>query len=147
VAGVGIATVFRHFPTKQALVEATLIAHFQRLTARARSLSESSEPAELLSTLIREMVQSGATKVTLASVAGEGSDLPPGVRDASNQLRDAVADALSRAQDAGAARDSLTVDEVYLLIRALAQTTATTPTDKTTLDGAVDIVLAGLLRR
>ena len=34
-AGVGIATVFRHFPTKEALIEATLVRQFDRLNEQA----------------------------------------------------------------------------------------------------------------
>ena len=38
-AGVGIATVFRHFPTKDALIEATLIRQFDRLDEQATRLA------------------------------------------------------------------------------------------------------------
>lgn len=42
-AGVGIGTVFRHFPAKQDLVGATLAAHLDELTARAEELAGSGE--------------------------------------------------------------------------------------------------------
>jgi AcrR family transcriptional regulator len=74
---VGIATVFRHFPTKDALVEATLLQHFEDLTARAEALAESPDPAKALRTLVRVMIETGATKITLASLIGKHGEFPP----------------------------------------------------------------------
>jgi AcrR family transcriptional regulator len=143
-ADVGIATVFRHFPTKDALVEATLLRHFADLTARAHALAESPDPTTALRTLLRVMIETGATKITLASLVGDRGEFPSDARAASEALRDMVGVVLRRAQDVGGARRSVTVDEVYLLIRGLAQATATMPTSGTTLRGAVDIILTGL---
>jgi AcrR family transcriptional regulator len=142
-AEVGIATVFRHFPTKDALVEAVLLRHFAELTVRARTLAESPDPAKALQTLVRVMIDTGATKITLASLLSEGGNSSASAR-ASDELRGVVDVVLRRAQSVGAVRRSTTVDEVYLLIRALAQVSATVPTRQTTLRRAVDIVLAGL---
>jgi AcrR family transcriptional regulator len=43
-AGVGIATVFRHFPTKEELIEAALLRHFDQLTERAHALAAGTDP-------------------------------------------------------------------------------------------------------
>jgi AcrR family transcriptional regulator len=143
-ADVGIGTVFRHFPTKDALVEATLLRHFADLTARAHALADSPDPATALRTLVRVMVETGATKLTLASLVGGRGDFPADARAAAGTLRGEVEVVLRRAQDIGAATQSVTVDELYLLIRGLAQATATMPTTDSTLRGAVDIVLTGI---
>jgi AcrR family transcriptional regulator len=143
-ADVGIATVFRHFPTKDALVEATLLRHFADLTARAHAMAEHPDPATALRTLVRVMIETGATKLTLASLVGERGEFPVDARAAAGELRDAVEVVLRHAQDVGAAQRSVTVDELYLLIRGLAQATATMPTSADTLRGAVDIVLTGI---
>lgn len=143
-SGVGIATVFRHFPTKDALIEATLLEHFAQLTAHARVLADTLDPAEALRTLIRAMIETGATKITLASLVGERGEFPASARAASGELRDVVDHVLRRAQHAGGAHGSITVDELYLLIRGLAQASATMPVPDTTLHRAVDIVLLGI---
>lgn len=143
-AGVGIATVFRHFPTKDALVEAALLNHFAVLGERAAELAESRDPARALRTLVRTMIETGATKITLASLLGARGEFPASVRGASDELRASVALVLRRAQQAGAARQSVTVDEVYLLVRGLATASATQPTSPRTLRRAMDVVLAGL---
>jgi AcrR family transcriptional regulator len=142
-AGVGIGTVFRHFPTKQDLIEATLVRHFEGLTARARALSDG-DPATALRELIEAMVGTGATKLLLISLLRDPAGrLPePAVR-ASQQTHRAVGTLLRRAQAAGAIRSDVSVDEVYLLVRGLALG-AQRPTKPATRRKALDIVLAGL---
>lgn len=143
-AGVGIATVFRHFPTKEALVEAALLRHFDQLTRRAQALAEGPDPAAALRTLVCVMIEDGATKLTLASALSDHGGFPASVGAASGRLQGIVRDVLRRAQDSGAVRASVQVDEVYLLIRGLAQASATMDTSARTLDRAVDLVLGGL---
>lgn len=146
-AQVGIATVFRHFPTKDALIEAALVRHFADLTERATALAEEQDPAGALEALVRVMVETGATKLALASLIGTDGGFPQSALAASGELRRAVGVVLRRAQDAGATPRTVTVDEVYLLIRGLAQATATMPVPPETLRRATDVVLAGLLER
>jgi AcrR family transcriptional regulator len=143
-AGVGIGTVFRHFPTKNALIEAALIRHFARLTDRARGLADAGPPGETLRTLVREMIETGPTKITLASLAAADGVVSAGAEKASRELRDAAEVVLRRAQEAGQARPEVTIDEVYLLIRSLAQASAATPVPPRTLRRAAEIVMAGL---
>jgi len=47
-AGVGIATLYRHFPTRESLVDAVYQGQVQRLTAGARELLEQVPPAEAM---------------------------------------------------------------------------------------------------
>ncbi|MEO6090902.1 MAG: helix-turn-helix domain-containing protein [Umezawaea sp.] len=145
-ADVGIATVFRHFPTKEELIEAALLRHFDHLTEQAHALTADADTAEAWRTLIRTMIRAGATKLALISVLADGGELPNSAAAASNRLKAAVGEALQRAQDSGAVRPSVTVEEVYLLIRGLAQASATTRTRPDTLDRAIDVVLTGLSR-
>lgn len=143
-AGVGIGTVFRHFPTKQSLIEATLVRHLDELTDQARALS-SDDPAAALRKVIETMVGTGATKILLVGLLTGSSDaVPQAAIRASQRLRRAVGALLRRAQQAGAIRDDVSVDEVYLLVRGLALATAQRPTRTATQRRAVEIVLAGL---
>ena len=145
LAGVGHATVFRHFPTKEALIEAALVRHFLGLLDRARAAATAPDPSAALSTLIHEMIERGASKLTLASMLGDAA--PPAVVAASTELKSAVDTALRRAQAAGSVRPDVGVEELYLLIRGLAQTTAATPVAAPVLDRAVEVVLAGFATR
>lgn len=143
-AGVGIGTVFRHFPTKSDLIEAALIHHFGRVTERARGLADTDSPIEALRALVSEMVETGPAKITLGSLAGGRDQIPPRVLAASHKLRAAVEEVLRRAQDAGQVRREATIDEVYLLIRGLAHASAAMPASPDTVRRATEIVLAGL---
>jgi AcrR family transcriptional regulator len=142
-AKVGIATVFRHFPTKAALIEAALVRHFDLLNEQAAQLSGRANPGSALNELIRTMIEAGSTKLTLASLLSDGT-FPPSVATVSNDLRSRVRDLLEHAQQSGQVREDVSVDEVYLLIRGLAQASATMPTSIETLQRAATVVIAGL---
>ena len=58
-----------------------------------------------------------------------------------------VSTALRRAQAAGSVRPDVGVEELYLLIRGLAHTTAATPAPAAVLDRAVKVILAGFATR
>jgi AcrR family transcriptional regulator len=143
-ADVGIATVFRHFPTKSALVEAALLRHFARLDDEAAELAAELDPEEALQRLLTTMVDSGATKLALAGLVGEPGELPPAVRDAADRLRATMGTILARAQATGAVRPDVSVDEIYVLVRGLAQATAAQPPPPETLSRAIDVILRGL---
>ncbi len=142
-AEVGIATVFRHFPTKAALIEAALVRHFDLLNDQVAELADRADPGPALHQLIRTMIETGSTKLTLASLVSDGT-LPPSVATASDALRTRVQNLLERAQRSGEVRQGVSVDEVYLLIRGLAQASATMPTATETLQRAATVVISGL---
>ena len=144
LAGVGIGTVFRHFPTKKELIEATLLRHFDQLTEQARTLVINTDPTVAWQTLVQTMIKTGSTKLTLVSMLAGREGVPHSVVDASNRLKAAVNEVLHRMQAIGAVRSSVTVEEVYLLIRGLAQASATMYTQPDTLDRAIDVVFTGL---
>ena len=45
-AGVGVGTVYRHFPTKEALIEALMVAAFEAIAAQAEAALEIEDPWE-----------------------------------------------------------------------------------------------------
>ncbi len=137
-AGVGIGTVFRHFPTKHDLVEATLVAHLDGLTAHAADLAASGEAGPALHALLREIARTGT------AVPGSGPTGYPAADAASDALRAAVGTLLDRAQDAGDVRADVSADEVYFLIGGLARAGAERPGDGAVRRRAVDVVVDGL---
>jgi AcrR family transcriptional regulator len=145
-AGVGIGTVFRHFPTKRLLVEATIVRHLAQLTNTARARAEDGDAGAAFRMTFREMVSGAPAKLALVTLLEESAD-PAGATDevetAAAELRDAVEVLLSRGQEAGEVRADATVDEVYVLIRALANARG----DRAVVDRAVEMVLDGLSPR
>src|SRR5262249_3886089 len=55
-AGVGLATLLRHFPTREALLDALLRTNFDELTARASELETSNSPQDALVSWLRDFV-------------------------------------------------------------------------------------------
>ena len=142
-AGVGIATVFRHFPTKAELIEAALLRHFEELATTVADRVDAPDAERALVDTVETMIKTGATKLTLASLLPDGT-FPPSVREASDRVRAMMRQLVARAAREGGVRDDVTVDEIYLLVRALAQTAAVSSPPPATLDAAIAVVLDGL---
>jgi AcrR family transcriptional regulator len=120
-AGVGIGTLYRHFPSRQALLEAVYADQVEALCTQASDLLTAGSPAAALATWLRAMVQFGATKRTLTSAltADYGTHTP--VVSACRVDLLAAADALlTRAQQAGAVRLDVTAIDLLRLSHAVA---------------------------
>lgn len=143
-AGVGIATVFRHFPTKDALIEATLVRLFNRLNEQVAQLAGEPDPGDAIRRLIATMIETSSTKLTLLSLVGEHGRLPPVMLEATQDLQATIGVILARAKTEGTVRDDVAVDELFVLVRGLAQATATMPAAPATLNRAIEIVYRGL---
>ena len=143
-AGVGIATVFRHFPTKEALIEATLVRQFDRLNEQATRLADGPDPGRAVRQLIVTLIETSSTKLTLISLVGENGQLPPAVLEATSQVQATISGILARAKNQGAVAEDVTVDEFFLLVRGLAQAAATMPAAPVTLDRAIEVICRGL---
>ena len=116
-AGVGIGTLYRHFPTREALFEAVYRREVQQLAHLAERLKEEAEPVEALRQWMRSNVRFVATKkgmsAALALAAYKPSDL---FSYSFDQLSRAVGGLLDRAIAAGEIREDISPED---LIRAL----------------------------
>jgi AcrR family transcriptional regulator len=141
-AGVGIATVFRHFPTKAALLQAVLVRHFDRLREQAEA------PGAAFFDFFRRLVADAATKIAIGDALFEaGGDRDGEAARASSGLRRAVGGLLRRAQEAGAVRDDVELPEVYMVLVAMSRAAAHTDLDDETKERALAIVFDGLAPR
>jgi AcrR family transcriptional regulator len=116
-AGVGAGTVYRHFPTKEALYGAVFEDRVRRIGEHARTLLVSEGPGEALFAFLREMVRTGATDHGLVdALAGYGIDLEAAAPGADAAFRGVLGELLVAAQRAGTARDDVGVSEVKALL-------------------------------
>ncbi|MFI0999444.1 TetR/AcrR family transcriptional regulator [Streptomyces galbus] len=120
-ADVGLATLLRHFPTREALLDALLRTGFDEMTAKAGALEASASPADALVSWLRDCVAwtteyRGATVLMAAAIKDPDSAL----HASCVTLRAAGARLLHRAQAAGAARDDIDGDDLFALIAMLA---------------------------
>ena len=117
-AKVGIGTIYRHFPNKQALLEAIVIEATEALVEEGRMLSKN-DPNEALFELLRIVVESGVHKralveAFLASGGQPGSHL----HALKAELDDLLDSTLQEAQKTGAVRSDVTVRDVKALLTA-----------------------------
>jgi AcrR family transcriptional regulator len=117
-AGVGAGTVYRHFPTKEALFQAVIEDQIQRLVDDAHGLLQSEGPGEALFTFLRSIVlQWGATNRGLVdALAGFGIDIASAVPDAEDAFLAVLGELLRAAQEAGSARQDIGVREVKSIL-------------------------------
>lgn len=116
-AGVGIGTLYRHFPTREALFEAVYRREVQQLADLAEQLKEEPSPCEALRRWLKANVEFVATKkgmsAALALAMSSSSDLSAFSFD---RLTKAVGALLDRAVAAGEVRAEISPED---LIRAL----------------------------
>ncbi|NUW36634.1 TetR/AcrR family transcriptional regulator [Nonomuraea sp. SMC257] len=118
-ADVGIATVFRHFPTKAALLEAVLTQRFDRLREQAEALFEATDPGAAFFGFFSHLVADAPGKIAIGeALLDAGGDGGGDAAQASEGLRRAVGTLLRHAQRAGAVRDDIELPEVYALLVA-----------------------------
>jgi AcrR family transcriptional regulator len=119
-ADVGLATLFRHFPTREALFEALLRSNLDALTEKASELEASSPPDEALVSWFREgvaFVQSYNGVVAL--MASAHADPNSALHATCTAVHAAGARLLLRAQAEGTVSAEMTGDDLFALMSAL----------------------------
>jgi AcrR family transcriptional regulator len=116
-AGVGIGTLYRHFPTREALFEAVYRREVQQLSELAEALKSEADPVDALRRWLRSNVEFVATKkgmsAALALAVQSSSELTAFSFD---RLSKAVGALLDRAVAAGEIRADISPEDV---LRAL----------------------------
>ena len=117
-AGVGAGTVYRHFPTKEALFRAVIQDRMQRLVDDGYALLESAGPGEAIFAFLRSMVlQWGAADRGLVdALAGFGIDIESAVPEAEDAFLAVLGELLRAAQEAGTVRHDIGVREVKSIL-------------------------------
>ena len=147
-AGVGIGTVFRHFPTKAALLEAVLTRQFDRLREQAEALLDAADPGEAFFGLFSLLVARAPAKIAITeALLDAGGDRDGDAARASAGLRRAVGTLLGRAQLAGAVRDDVELPEVYALLAGIARAAARAQLDEEASARLLAVVFDGLAAR
>lgn len=118
-AGVGAGTVYRHFPTKESLLQAIVADRMHQVVERARAQAET-DPGEGLHAFLLQMAEQGATDLGFAdALAGTSFDLTKAMPDAEREFMGTVAELLAQAQRAGTVRPDLEAADIKTLIVGL----------------------------
>jgi AcrR family transcriptional regulator len=143
-AGVGIGTLYRHFPNRQALLEAVYVDEVEAMCRSAADFDEL-EPWEALVAWLHRFVGYLATKQALAHELLEYFDRDaPLFQTCRASLFAAGEPLLERAQQAGVARPDTNLSEVIQMVGGIAKIPATEPGQ---IEHILEIALDGLRYR
>ena len=115
-AGVGIGTLYRHYPTREALVEAAYRSEIKKLCDAAPALLEQHPPdvalARFLDRFIDDMLtRRGMMEAMVAVIAGSGTPLNQSLA----MISAAVAPIIAAGKAEGVLRDDVSVDDFITL--------------------------------
>jgi AcrR family transcriptional regulator len=142
-AAVGAGTLYRHFPTREALIEAVYRTEVEKLAAAEKKFSETMRPIEALRAWMLLFVDYIATKQIIApalnTLVGGPSKLYEGSR---GQIQEAIDALVKRAIKSGDIRKDL---DPFDLLRALVgvSNVASSPDWQQSARRLVDILITG----
>ncbi len=143
-AGVAIGTLYRHFPTRQDLLEAVFLDETNELRARAEDLAGAAVPLDALVSWLRLQMGFAARGRSMgAAVMAAKHVQGTRIHTAFKAMREAAEVLLHRAQAAGEVRTDVQIDDLLRLVYGIVLVTehASEP------DGAnrmLDLVIAGI---
>ncbi len=115
-AGVGVGTVYRHFPTKDALLEALTIDHFERLAEIVEGIeSRATDPWTAVEQQIWQTATYTAEDFGMCEVLSRAPPTTSGT-PASRRLREASWRIVEKARAAGVVRTDATPDDIPLMM-------------------------------
>ncbi|MQY26021.1 TetR/AcrR family transcriptional regulator [Nocardia aurantia] len=129
-AGVGNATMYRHFPTRDAMVEAVLAERYRELAAHAEELANAADADAALLDWLTEFVAynqtfRGLSEIVLATLRDHDSALYASCK----AMRANAADLLTRAQRLGTVRDDIDAADLFTHAAGIAWATQYAPTE------------------
>ena len=123
-AGVGIGTLYRHFPTREALVEAVYAAELDDVTGSVATLLEQLPPEAALRAWMRRYADFVSTKrgmaETLRAGWASGRIATPSNRE---RITAAVATILARGAQAGSLRSDVAPEDIAMMLLGIFFTT------------------------
>ena len=114
-AGVGEATLFRRFPTKDDLIDAIIDTRMEELAVLADAAADAADPAAALERFMQDLVKQFSRDKGFFEAAGERCMNDPKFQSQRERGMEAVGRLLRRAQDAGAVRTDLSPADISFL--------------------------------
>lgn len=143
-AGVGAGTLYRNFPTKEALFQAVIAEHMERLADQADRLAGSGDPGEALFEFLEVLAAEGMSKKNLIeALMGAGVDVKLDMGPVKDRVDAGVSVLLARAQESGAVRKDVTVADLFGLVIGACRFPATGELEPSPVR-MVSVICAGL---
>lgn len=146
-AGVGVGTLYRHFPTKEALYLAVVATHVEDLRDESRCLLGAPDPGEALFVFLQHLGEQVLVKHDLADALVEaGIDIKAEMAGVMDEMKENVQTLFARAQEAGAIRDDVGAEEVFGLVIGSCMAAKQHGADRGAQQRMIGVVLDGLRR-
>ncbi|MHC5257407.1 TetR/AcrR family transcriptional regulator [Streptomyces sp. UC4497] len=149
-AGVGPATLYRHFPTREALLAAVLQTRSEELVTRQADIAKLGDPVEALEQWLRALEEyfsafSGLPEPLMAAARAHEPDNP--LTLPCDTLISATGEYLRNAQLAGRVRESVQGYDLFLAAVSVAWIQGTGTTDEASLDRLRALIASGYRER
>ncbi|UCM86870.1 TetR/AcrR family transcriptional regulator [Streptomyces marincola] len=147
-AGVGSATLHRHFPTRRSLLDVVFHDRVEALCAKAGEHADRREPGDALVAWLGDLnVYAAASHGLVSSLLRDGpdADLLKRNDDCQAMITAAAGELLDRAQRAGAARPGVRVEDLLALVSALSLAAEQRDDDEGRANRLLDIAVNGVL--
>ncbi len=144
LAGVGVGTVYRHFPNRQVLLESLAMGSFERLVEEARAAADDADPAAGLERLLRSVLNCQLNDVGLAAVLRSSENACDQTSALKAEMLVVVGGLLERARQVSVIRPDVSADDLRRLLCGFEVAVRLGTRDHGELDAYVNILLSGL---
>jgi AcrR family transcriptional regulator len=124
-AGVGVGTLYRHFPTKEALLSVLVQEHLDRLNASAEAAARAADPWDAVAGLIWAFAAFEAEDRGMLDILSQSAAQPDGAAAAVSTILTRLDVAVAQAQAAGLMRTDVSSQDVLLAVCGIGKITTT----------------------
>jgi AcrR family transcriptional regulator len=146
-AGVGVGTLYRHFPTKESLYEAIVTTRIAGLLTTADMFIDTpnSDAGLALNSFLREFARQASEKQDLfEALEQNGVDIKTRFSERIDELMEKIDILRQRAADAGAIRRDVETGDIMNLVSGTCHAAGHSGVDEAGFQRLVNIVLSGL---
>jgi AcrR family transcriptional regulator len=150
-AGVGIGTLYRHFPDRHALLDALFGESAMELCAQGEAMRASESPRDAFVAWMRASLEHALTFRSLAAslmiseLGDEAAGRACSEQSACSQLRGETDRIVQAAREAGVLRADVDADDVIRLVNAIALATEDDPDPRAVADRLFHLMIGGVL--
>jgi AcrR family transcriptional regulator len=143
-AGVGVGTVYRHFPTKEALIEALAIDRFEKILSVGNEALLNPDPWEALTGALWAGAELTASDRSFTEIVGELAGPMALPEQLQREMNETYGELMRRAQESGDLRADLVLDDIPMFMCGIGLATRKTHACPDAWKRHISIVIDGL---